>query len=488
MHIFVLQSKGIKNEREQTVKKAFMDRNFLLSSDAAVSLYHDVAEKLPIIDYHCHLSPREIAEDKRYHNITELWLCGDHYKWRAMRACGVSERFITGDGSDYEKFRAYCTCMPKLAGNPLYHWSHLELRRYFDCELILNEENCDAIWAHTARILAEGKLSARALMLGSNVEMVGTTDDPADDLQYHAMLQKEGFPIQVLPTFRPDRALALRRPDYKEYIEQLGSANGVHITDLDSLCAALSASLDRFCAMGCRAADHGMDDYVRFAKPDPYHANLILQKALSGEGRSITEQELSLFSAQMMRFLGLEYVRRSMVMQLHFGVLRNPNTAMHRLLGADAGFDTIHGASCIAILAQLLDYLSLSDALPRTILYSINAQDNDAVATLCGAFSASEDGVPRVVQGSAWWFNDRLEGMRAQMQSFAGLSAIGSFLGMLTDSRSFLSYPRHEYFRRILCQMLGELVERGEYPDDQKALCGLVRDICYENAKAFFRL
>ena len=470
------------------MKKAFMDRDFLLSTDTAVSLYHDVAKKLPIIDYHCHLSPREIAEDKHYNNITEIWLYGDHYKWRAMRACGVSERFITGDGSDYEKFRAYCTCMPKLAGNPLYHWSHLELRRYFDCELILNEENCDAIWAHTAQVLAEGKLSARALMLRSGVEMVGTTDDPADDLQYHAALQSEGFPIEVLPTFRPDRALALCRPDYGEYIERLGNANGVCIKDLDTLCAALSASLDRFCALGCRAADHGMDDYVRYAKPDPYHANLVLQKALSGDAKSITEQELSLFGTQMMRFFGQEYVRRNMVMQLHFGVLRNPNTAMHRLLGADAGFDTIHGASCIANLAQLLDYLSQCDGLPRTILYSINAQDNDAVATLCGAFSASEDGVPRVVQGSAWWFNDRLEGMRAQMQSFAGLSAIGSFLGMLTDSRSFLSYPRHEYFRRILCGMLGELVERGEYPDDKKALGDLVEGICYRNAKRFFRL
>ncbi len=470
------------------MSKPFMDRDFLLSCDTAEMLYHEIAAPLPIIDYHCYLSPREIAEDKHYSNITELWLYGDHYKWRAMRALGVSERFITGDGSDYEKFRAYCACMPRLAGNPLYHWSHLELRRYFDCELILNEENCDEIWALTAQKLAKGQLSAKSLILSSNVEMIGTTDDPADDLLYHKRLGDAGFPVKVLPTFRPDKAIFLNRAGYRDYIETLGRANGVQITDLDSLCLALSHALDRFCAVGCRAADHGMDDCVRFARPDPYHANLILQKALASDGKEIDEGELALFSTQLMRFLGQEYVRRGMVMQLHFGVLRNPNTAMYRLHGSDAGFDTVHGANCIATLAKLLDYLSLSGALPRTILYSIHAQDNEAVAALCGAFSTSEDGLPRVVQGSAWWFNDRLDGMRDQLRIFAGLSAIGSHLGMLTDSRSLLSYPRHEYFRRILCDMLGTMAERGEYPNDRKALGALVQDICYRNAKRYFNL
>ncbi len=470
------------------MKKSFMGQNFLLHSETAVRLYHDVAAKLPIVDYHCHLSPEEIARDVHYSNITELWLYGDHYKWRAMRACGVEERFITGDGSDYEKFRAYCSCMPRLAGNPLYHWSHLELRRYFDCELTINAENCDAIWALTAARLAEPEFSARGLMLRSGVEMVGTTDDPCDDLRHHRALAESDFSVRVLPTFRPDRALRPDRADYRAYLSELGRANGVEIADLASLCKALSASLDRFCALGCRAADHGMDEYVRFATPDPYHAELVLKKALAGEGRTITEQELALFTAQLTRFLGQEYVRRGMVMQLHFGVLRDPNTAMHRRLGANSGFDVIHGQNCIAPLAKLLDYLSQANALPRTVLYSINAQDNEAVAVLCGAFSTSEDGLPRVLQGSAWWFNDRLDGMRDQLRAFAGLSAIGSFLGMLTDSRSFLSYPRHEYFRRIFCDMLGDMVERGEYPDDPAALDALVRDVCYGNAKRYFNL
>lgn len=468
--------------------KPFMSEDFLLSSETARRLYHDCAAKLPIIDYHCHLSPAEIKEDRRYENITEVWLGGDHYKWRAMRALGVEETFITGNASDYEKFRAFCACMPRLIGNPIYHWSHLELRRYFDCELIINEENCDAIWAHTARCLAKEQMSARGLILRSNVEMIGTTDDPVDDLSHHAALREEGFPVKVLPTFRPDKALRPDRRGYREYIESLGVANGVEITDLASLYRALSVSLDRFEANGCRAADHGIDDVVRFARPDEYHAGEIFKKALASDGRDVSEEELALFYAQMMRFLGREYVRRGMVMQLHFGVLRNPNTKMHKLLGADAGFDTIHGANGIFALAKLLDYLSVCEALPRTILYPINPSDNEAVATLCGAFSTSEDGLPRVIQGSAWWFNDRLDGMRAQLRSFAGLSALGSFLGMLTDSRSFLSYPRHEYFRRIFCDMLGRFVEEGEYPCDIEALASLVRDVCHDNAARYFNL
>ena len=466
--------------------KRFMDEDFLLSTETAKHLYHDFAKKLPIVDYHCHLSPREIAEDRRYENITEVWLYGDHYKWRAMRACGVNERFITGDASDFEKFHAYCVCMPRLAGNPLYHWSHLELRRYFDCDLVINEENCEAIWALTAEKLAEPAMSARHLILNSRVEMVGTTDDPADSLMFHKQLREEGFAARVLPTFRPDKALGVAKSEYADYLKLLGDANGVEITNLRSLYRALTVSLDRFCENGCRAADHGMDDYVRYARPDEYHAGEILKKALAHE--RISEEETALFQTQMMRFLGIEYVKRGIVMQLHFGVLRNPNTRMHASLGADAGFDTVHGANCIKSLATLLDYLSQANALPRTVLYSINSSDNDAVAALCGAFSTSEDGLPHVIQGSAWWFNDRLDGMRAQMRSFAGLSAFGSFLGMLTDSRSFLSYPRHDYFRRILCDLLGKWVENGEYPADEDALRSLVEDICYYNAKRYFSL
>ena len=463
----------------------FMDADFLLTTETARHLFHTYAAKQPIIDYHCHLSPKEIAEDKRYNNITEVWLYGDHYKWRAMRSCGVSEKFITGDASDFEKFQAYCRCMPKLAGNPLYHWSHLELRRFFDCELIINEANCEEIWRVTAEKLASPEMSARNLIRNSGVEVVGTTDDPADSLEYHARLQAEGFATRVVPSFRPDKGLAVNKKGIRDYIRALGEANGVDIVDYTTLCQAYRNSLDRFQAMGCRAADHALDSF-RFAMPDEFHANEIFTRALEKDGKDVTEEELVLFRAQMMRFFGMEYVKRGMVMQLHFGVFRNPNTRMLRQLGPDTGYDIIHGASTVAEFARLLDYLDSRDALPRTILYSLNGADNDAVATLCGAFTGNESGAPRVVQGSAWWFEDRLDGMREQMRSFAGLASIGNFLGMLTDSRSFLSYPRHEYFRRIFCELLGGWVENGEYPYDEDALAALVTDVSYGNAKRYF--
>lgn len=465
--------------------RSFMDRDFLLSSETARRLFHSYAEKQPIIDYHCHLSPEQIAKDQRYTNITEIWLYGDHYKWRAMRSCGVSEKYITGDASDFEKFRAYCACMPKLIGNPLYHWSHLELRRYFDCDLIISEQNCDEIWRITAEKLADPQMSARNLILRSGVEVVGTTDDPADSLAYHAQLKKEGFAVNVAPSFRPDKGLALHKKGIRDYIAALGKANGVEITDLASLCKAYGNALDRFCALGCRAADHGLDTF-RFVMPNEFHANEIFVRALSSDGKDVSEGEVALFVSYMLRFFGKEYVRRGMVMQLHFGVLRNPNDRMFRTLGADTGYDIIHGAPITAEFAKLLNYLDHYDALPRTVLYSLNGADNGAVATLCGAFTGSEDGLPRVVQGSAWWFQDHLDGMRAQMRSFASLASLGNFLGMLTDSRSFLSYPRHEYFRRILCNLLGEWVENGEYPDDEQALQALVEGISYQNAKRFF--
>ena len=467
--------------------RPFMDKDFLLSTDTAKHLFHDYAAKQPIIDYHCHLSPKEIAEDKRYSNITEVWLYGDHYKWRAMRSCGVSEQFITGNASDYEKFRAYCRCMPKLAGNPLYHWSHLELRRFFDCELILNEENCDEIWRVTAEKLADPKMSARNLIVNSGVTMVGTTDDPADSLEYHKQLQREGFATLVAPSFRPDKGLAIGKKGIRDYIRALGNANGVEITDYDTLLEAYRVALDRFEALGCRAADHALDNFV-FVTPDEFHAKEIFARALETDGKGVTVDEVRLFVCQMLRFFGLEYVRRGMVMQLHFGVYRNPNNRMLRTLGPDTGYDIIHGANNTAEFADLLNYLDSWDALPRTILYSLNGSDNDAVATLCGAFTGNDSGLPRVVQGSAWWFQDRLDGMREQMRSFAGLASLGNFLGMLTDSRSFLSYPRHEYFRRIFCDLVGNWVENGEYPCDENALRELVEGVSFANAKRYFDL
>ena len=464
----------------------FLNADFLLDTPTAVRLYHEYAEKMPIIDYHCHLSPAEIAGDKKFSNITEAWLYGDHYKWRAMRSCGVDEKYITGDASDYDRFRAYCTIMPKLAGNPLYHWSHLELRRYFDCDLTINSENCEKIWQLTAEKLAKDSYGAKDYIRNSNVKLLCTTDDPADDLRYHKEIKESGFEVTVLPAFRPDKGLNIERKGIKAYIETLGKSCGVEICDLESLCKAYLVSLDRFEALGCKTADHGMDDYIPFKKPDPYHANEIFKKALESDDAAITPDDLALWKTQMMRFFGLEYVKRGWVLQLHYGVLRNPNKTMFSRLGPDSGYDTIHGQNCIADMAALLNYLQENNALPKTIIYPINPSDNAAVGTLCGIFCRGDGSYcPTVVQGSGWWFNDNIDGMEAQMKSFANLASLGNFLGMLTDSRSFTSYPRHEYFRRILCNIIGSWVEKGLY-GDANAAAEIVERICYYNTVKYF--
>ena len=469
--------------------KNFMDKDFLLETPTAQWLYHEHAAKLPVIDYHCHLVPAEIAENKKFSNITELWLYADHYKWRAMRSCGVDEKYITGNGSDFEKFREYCRIMPLLIGNPVYHWSHLELRRYFDCDLVICPENCEKIWQITAEKLASPEMSAKNLIKNSGVKLLCTTDDPCDTLEYHKAIKESGFEVKVLPAFRPDKGLNIERRGITAYIDALGKANGVKITDLQSLEAAYTVSLDRFSENGCLTADHGMDNYVDFVTPDPYHADLIFKKALASDGKDINDEELALFKSQMMRFFGKEYVKRGYVMQIHYGVLRNPNANMFSKLGPDSGFDTIYGKGCTEKLAGLLNYLELSEALPKTIIYSINPAENAAVATLCGSFCRGNGGgVPTVTQGSAWWFNDNIDGMREQIKALGNLGVLSKFIGMVTDSRSLLSYPRHEYFRRIVCEFIGNLVENGEYPDDMEFLEGAVKDIAFRNAKAYFGL
>ncbi len=467
--------------------KPFMDKDFLLSTETAQILFHNYADKLPIIDYHCHLSPKEIAEDVRYSNITEVWLYADHYKWRAMRACGVEEKYITGDGSDFEKFSAYCECMPKLIGNPLYHWSHLELQRYFDCDLVICPENCEEIWKITSEKLASPDMSAKKLIENSNVALLCTTDDPTDSLEYHKIIAESGFSAKVLPAFRPDKGLNIERQGIAAYYKTLGASSGVEICDLASLEKAYLVSLDRFESLGCRTADHGMDDGVEFVKPDAYHADEILKKAIASDGKDVSREELALFKAQMLRFFGIEYKKRGWVMQIHYGVKRNPNSEMFAKLGPDTGYDCINGSISTAALASLLDYLKNSGGLPKTVLYAANPIENAAIGTLCGGFCAGDGSkMPTVTQGSAWWFNDNFDGMVAQMKSYANLSAFGNFLGMLTDSRSFLSYPRHEYFRRILCRVVGEWVEEGMYPADYEALAELIADICYNNTKRYF--
>ena len=466
--------------------KSFINDDFLLTTDAARRLYHGTAQSLPIIDYHCHVPPKDIAENKKYNNITELWLGGDHYKWRAERSAGVPEKYITGDASAYEKFRAYASVMPSLIGNPLYHWTHLELKRYFDCDLILSPDTCDEIWALTADMLAKDEFCVKNIIKRSDVEVICTTDDPVDTLEYHDIIASDkAFDTRVYPAWRPDRGFNIEASGYRAYIDKLSAAAGVEITDLASLKAAYMKRLDFFAERGCRVADHGLDIYPCFVKPDPYRANDIFADAIKSDGKILDPEKISIFKGEMIRFFGGEYVRRGWAMQFHFGVLRNTNTEMFRKLGADAGFDTIGGTVKITDLAKLLDVMNSADALPRTVLYPINPSDNAATAALLGCFQTSGDGLPRMMQGSAWWFSDTLEGMRTQMTTLASLSVFGAFLGMLTDSRSFTSYPRHEYFRRILCDVVGGWLESGLYPDEAEAE-KIIKNISYNNAKNYF--
>ncbi|MBE6560427.1 MAG: glucuronate isomerase [Ruminococcaceae bacterium] len=466
--------------------KKFLDQNFLLNSEVARELFHTYAEKLPIIDYHCHINPKDIAEDKQYSNITELWLGGDHYKWRAIRSAGVPEKYITGDSSDYEKFKAYATVMPSLIGNPLYHWTHLELQRYFGCDLILSEKTCDEIWNLTSEMLAQPDMSVRNLIRRSNVDLVCTTDDPADSLEWHKLLAEDkSFETKVLPAFRPDKCFNINKAGLAEYYKKLGEAAGIEITDVASLKKALASRIAFFDSMGCRTSDHGLDEFPMFVEPNEYAANEAMKTALASDGKDVTDEQLSVFKCEILSFLAGEYKKYGWVMQIHCGVWRNTNENMFKKLGPDTGFDTI-GGNDIIVFAKLFDLMDKRNALPRTVLYSIDPSDNAAIGTLLGCFQTSGDGYPLMMQGSAWWFNDTYDGMRAQMKQLANLSCFGKFLGMLTDSRSFTSYPRHEYFRRILCDIIGEWVESGMYPADMEALAQLVCDICYNNTKNYF--
>ncbi|MBQ7922134.1 MAG: glucuronate isomerase [Clostridia bacterium] len=466
--------------------RTFMDKNFLLSTETARILYHNYAEKLPIIDYHCHVNPKDIAEDKQYSNITELWLGGDHYKWRAIRSAGIDEKYITGDASDYEKFKAYAQVMPMLIGNPLYHWTHLELRRYFDCELILGPDTVDEIWNLTCEKLADPAFSVRNLIKRSGVDILCTTDDPADSLEYHKMLAEDGsFETAVYPAWRPDKCFNINKPGLRAYYDKLGAAAGVEIKDVASLKEALSKRIAVFASLGCRTADHGLDEFPMFVKPNPYAVEKAMEVALASDGADVTPEMLCVFKSGMLQFLAEEYTKYGWVMQIHMGVYRNANANMYKKLGPDSGFDTI-GNNNIAAIIELLDMMEENNALPRTILYSIDPTQNAAIGTMLGCFQTSGDGMPKVMQGSAWWFNDTLDGMRAQMKQLANLSVFGKFLGMLTDSRSFTSYPRHEYFRRILCDVIGSWVEEGLYPDDWETLAQITVDICYNNTKNFF--
>lgn len=463
--------------------RPFLDENFLLNTEAARKLYHEAAEGMPIIDYHCHLSPREIYEDIRYENITQVWLGGDHYKWRLMRSAGVPEKYITGDASDREKFEKYADVLGKAVGNPLYHWSHLELRRYFGYDGILNRNTAGEVWElANAKLRSEG-YSARGLIRMSNVETVCTTDDPADTLEWHEKLAADSsFPVAVLPAWRPDAAMYIEKPAYPAYLARLEAAAGMKIDSFASLVEALRGRLDFFAAHGCRLSDHGMG-YVMYAPAAEEEIETIFRNRLAGSLPGAEEE--AKFKYAFMSAMAAEYRKRDWAMQLHYGVRRDNNPVMFRAVGPDTGFDCAIDYTPAAQTAAFLGALEDAGNLPKTILYSLNPADNAVIGTIIGCFQ-NETAVGRIQHGSAWWFNDHFDGMCAQMKSLAALGYLAGFVGMLTDSRSFLSYPRHEYFRRILCRILGEWVEEGFYPEDMDTLKEIVKDISYRNAKRYF--
>ena len=458
--------------------KPFLDRDFLLSTETAKHLYHDFAAEMPIIDYHCHLDPKEIYEDRRFENITQVWLGGDHYKWRLMRSAGVEERYITGDASDREKFQKWAETLSLAIGNPLYHWSHLELRRYFGYEGALSGETAEEVWQLCNEKLKE--LSARKLIENSKVKALCTTDDPADTLEWHKKIAEDrSFGVKVLPSFRPDKALGIEKEDYLAYLNRLGD-----IRSFAQLAEILKERLAFFVSLGCRVSDHGMES-VPFAPSSEAEVESIFRKRLAGVMPTADEQKQ--FKTALLLELGREYHRLGVVMQLHFGVIRDNSHRVFRALGPDAGIDSIGDQPSIKELAAFLGALDDTGELPKTILYSLNPNDNAALVTVMGAFQTGE-AVGKLQHGSSWWFNDHKQGMIDQLTTLAADGYLAGFVGMLTDSRSFLSYARHDYFRRILCDLVGSWVENGEYPNDERALRTIVEGICYRNAETYFNL
>ena len=465
--------------------KAFMDKDFLLTTPTAQTLYHDYAAQMPIIDYHCHVDPKEIFEDRRFANIYQVWLEGDHYKWRVMRSNGVDERFITGDAPEREKFQKFAEALPRAIGNPMYHWCHLELRTYFGYTGILNGDTAQEVWELSEKKLAEPDLSVRGIIRQSNVAMIGTTDDPTSSLEWHKKLaEDDSFQTVVAPSFRPDKALNIEKAGWKAFLVELGQSAGVEIESMDSLEQALENRMHAFGQAGCRAADHGLD-YVPFRKAERSQVEAILQKGLKGEAVSLEEAEA--FKTSLLVFCGRRYAEMDWVMQIHYNCMRNPNSAAFAKLGPDMGFDCMNNVNCGGALYALLDTLYAAGKLPKTILYSLNPSENEMLDTMIGAFQGPE-AAGKLQHGSAWWFNDNKTGMATQLTSLANLSLLGNFIGMLTDSRSFLSYTRHAYFRRILCELVGGWIENGEYPAGLETAGGLIQDICCNNAKRYFRL
>jgi len=462
--------------------KAFLDKDFLLSNPVAERLYHEHAAPQPILDYHCHLSPGDIAGNRRFSNLFEIWLEGDHYKWRAMRAHGIPEKYITGNASPYEKFLAWARTVPYTLRNPLYHWTHLELQRYFGITELLDESSAPGIWERANSLLA-GELTAHGILRKFRVEAVCTTDDPTDDLGPHGAIAKSDLSVRVFPAFRPDQALAIGEPEFRPWLEQLGKAAKVEIRNLKTFLDALRRRHDDFHAFGCRLSDHGVDH--AFATPcSDNRAAAIVSKVLRGKPPS--EEERTQFASFLMLFFARLDAEKGWTKQLHLGARRNVNSAARRAIGPNTGYDAIGDFPQGARLAAYLDLLARENSLPRMILYNNNPSDNLPFATLIGCF---QDETPGKIQfGSAWWFLDQKQGITAQIDALSNAGLLSHFVGMVTDSRSFMSYPRHEYFRRILSDIIGRDVVRGELPDDGALLGRLVEDLCYGNARQYLQL
>lgn len=470
-----------------------MDSDFILGNDTAKHLYHDYAKDLPIIDYHCHISPKEIYEDRRYDNIAQIWLggmnpdgsyFGDHYKWRLMRSNGTLEEKITGDAAPYDKFLEFAKALEMAIGNPMYHWSNLELKKYFGIEEPLTPENAEKIWKITTdKLQNDPNLSVRGIIRSSNVKYVGTTDDPIDTLEYHELLAKEDLGFVVCPSFRPDKAININKDGFVEYINKLAASVGKEtLTSAQEVCDALGERIDFFKKHGCRASDHGID-YVMFRPCDISEADEILAKVMRGE--SITTEEAEKYQTTILLYLARKYRKENIVMEIHYSCTRNINERMFKIEGPDTGFDMIAKSNCYNELAAFFSELDKTNELPKTIVFSLDHNDFNQITTCLGAFQSYE--IPGKMQlGAAWWFLDTKDGMEEQMKALGNLGLLGNFVGMLTDSRSFLSYTRHDYFRRIACNLIGKWVEDGEYPNNDASLKKIVEGISYYNAERYF--
>lgn len=463
--------------------KAFMDENFLLQNKTAEVLYHEYAKDMPIIDYHCHLPPQEIGNDHRFANMTKIWLDGDHYKWRAMRALGVNEKYCTGNASDYEKFEKWAYTVPHTLRNPLYHWTHMELRRPFGVTKLLNPGTAREIYDETTAMLNTPEFSARGIMRKMNVELVCTTDDPIDNLEHHIKARNDGFEVKVLPTWRPDKAMMVENVEtFNEYLTKLEEVSNASIASFDDFLGALQARHNYFHSQGCRLSDHGIETIIAEDYTDKEIKEIFVKVRLKNK---LTHEEVLKFKSAMLYHFAIMDHEKGWVQQFHLGALRNNSSRMFKTLGPDKGFDSIGDFEVAKPLSRFLDRLDSTNQLAKTILYNLNPRDNELLATMAGNFN--DGSVAGKMQfGSGWWFLDQKDGMQKQMNALSSLGLLSQFVGMLTDSRSFLSYPRHDYFRRILCNLLGTDIENGEIPNDMGLVGGMVKDICYNNAKKYF--